>query len=67
MDGHKVKTVAKPDKRGRYGITVNARKMRFGVHRVKAVVVFAPASQTKPRTLRIVVIRCRPPAPKFTG
>src|SRR5439155_1399544 len=34
LDGHKVKTLVKPDAHGRYGIKVNARKLKFGVHRV---------------------------------
>ena len=67
LDGRKVKTVTAPDKRGRYGIKVNGGKLRFGVHRVKIVVVFTPASQTKSKTLRVLVFRCRPPKPKFTG
>jgi len=46
---------------------VNGGKLRFGVHRVKIVVVFTPASQTKSKTLRVLVFRCRPPKPKFTG
>jgi hypothetical protein len=67
VDGHKVKTLTKPDAHGRYGIKVNVRDKRYGVHRVKAVVTFMPGSETKPVTLHLVVIRCRPAAPKFTG
>jgi hypothetical protein len=34
---------------------------------VKVVVTFTKASETRPQTLHMLVIRCRPPAPKFTG
>jgi hypothetical protein len=68
VDGHKVKTVTTPDSHGRYGIKLNAHKMRYGAHRVKVVVVFTPVSETRSVTLHMAVIRCRPlPVPKFTG
>ena len=67
LDGRKVKTVTGPDKSGRYGIKVNTRKLSFGVHRVKILVAFIPASQTKSKILRVLIFRCRPPKPKFTG
>ena len=41
LDGRRVKTITKPDRSARYGIDVNARKLRFGVHRVKVIVVVA--------------------------
>jgi len=43
------------------------RKLRAGAHRVKVVVSFAPCSETKPVTLLLAVVRCRPIHPKFTG
>ncbi len=67
MDGHKVKTVTRPDKQGRYGIKVSARKIGFGAHRIKVLVVFTTPSQTKSVTLHAVIVRCRVPQPKFTG
>jgi hypothetical protein len=67
LDGHKVKKLVAPDAHGRYGIRVNARKLKFGVHRVTVNVVFTAHSQTKPLKLTILVFRCRPPKPKFTG
>src|SRR5438270_9724 len=54
LDGRKVKKMTKADKRGRYGIKVKAGKLRFGVHRVKVIVVFAPGSETKPQTLSVL-------------
>jgi hypothetical protein len=79
LDGHKIKTVTRPDKNGRYLVNINVRKLGFGVHRVKMVVVFQPSSagsaatasaraaQTKSKTMYVVVARCRPPRPVFTG
>jgi hypothetical protein len=67
MDGHKLKTVTRPDKSGRYGVTVKAQKVSFGVHRIKVIVVFVAKSQTKPATLHMAIFHCRPPMPKFTG
>jgi hypothetical protein len=66
LDGP-VKTVKRPDKKGRYLININARKLGFGVRRVKIVVVFLPSGKTKSKTLHVVVARCRPPRPVFTG
>jgi hypothetical protein len=67
LDGRKVKTVAKPDAHGRYGIKVNARKLRAGAHRVKIVVTFVAGSETRPVTLLMALVRCHPIKPKFTG
>jgi hypothetical protein len=67
LDGPHVKTVTRPDKKGRYLVNINARKMGFGVHRVRIVVVFVSSSKTKSKTLYVLVARCRPPRPVFTG
>jgi hypothetical protein len=78
LDGHKVKTVTRPDKKGRWLVNINVRKLGFGVHRVKMVVAFQPGSTTsaatgsaraaaKSKTMNVVVARCRPPRPVFTG
>jgi hypothetical protein len=67
LDGRKVKSIARPDRKGRYGIKVNSRKLRFVVHRARMVVVFTTSSETKPQTLRLVLIRCPVPHPRFTG
>jgi hypothetical protein len=67
LDGHKMKTLTKPDRSRRFGITVSTSKLTFGVHRVKVRVVFKAGSETKPETMRILIFRCRPPRPTFTG
>ena len=67
VNGHKVKTVKHPDRHGRYGISVNPGSGGATVDRVKAVVRFTASSQTKAKTLHLVVIRCPQPQPKFTG
>jgi hypothetical protein len=67
LDGRKVKVLTHPDSRGRWGITVSARTLRYGAHHVKVVVAFVPSSQTKPRTISLLLVRCRPPKVQFTG
>jgi hypothetical protein len=67
LDGPKVKTLARSDKKGRYLVKINARKLGFGVHRVRIVVVFVPSSKNKSKTMYVLVARCRPPRPVFTG
>jgi hypothetical protein len=67
LDGPKVKTLKSPDRKGRYLINIEVRELRSGVHRVRIVVVFVPSSKTKSKTLHVVVARCRPPRPLFTG
>jgi hypothetical protein len=62
-----VKTVTRPDKKGRYLVNYNARELGSGVHRVKIVVAFKPSAKTKSKTMNVVVARCRPPRPVFTG
>jgi hypothetical protein len=67
LDGHKMKTLTKADRTRRFGITVSTSKLTFGVHRVKVQVVFKADSETKPETMRVLIFRCRPPRPSFTG
>jgi uncharacterized repeat protein (TIGR01451 family) len=67
LDGPHVKTLKRPDKRGRYLVNINARTLGSGVQRVKMVVVFVPSSKTKSKTMYVLVARCRPPRPVFTG
>jgi uncharacterized repeat protein (TIGR01451 family) len=66
LDGP-VKTLKRPDRKRRYLVNINARKLGFGVHRVRIVVVFKPSSKTKSKTMHVLVARCRPPRPVFTG
>jgi hypothetical protein len=65
LDGSHVKTLKRPDRKGGYLISISARKLGFGVHRVRIVVVFVPTSNTRSTTLHVVLARCHPP--RFTG
>jgi hypothetical protein len=67
LDGRKLATVLKADKKGRYSVKISARHLKFGAHRVKVIVVFESKSQTATKTFKILVFRCHPPQPKFTG
>jgi hypothetical protein len=70
VDGHKVKTLTKPNaKGGAWKLPINIRKVGYGAHRVIAKVQFAKSSGTKARTLRLSFSRCASAAaqPKFTG
>jgi hypothetical protein len=70
VDGHKVKTLTKPNaKGGAWKLPINIRKVGFGSHRLIAKVQFAKSSGTKARTLRLSFSRCASAAaqPKFTG
>jgi len=69
LDGKRVRTLLKPNRKGVYSIRVNPARYRVGVHRLVATVTFKPATRTKPRTLRASFQRCaqRLAAPRFTG
>ena len=70
VDGHKVKTLTKPNaKGGAWKLPINIRKVGYGSHRLIAKVQFAKSSGTKARTLRLSFSRCASAAaqPKFTG
>src|SRR6266545_2222737 len=59
VDGHKVKTLTKPDaKGGAWKLPINIRKLGYGSHRLLAKVQFAKSSATKARTLRLSFSRC---------
>ncbi|UTI64569.1 hypothetical protein NBH00_24945 [Paraconexibacter antarcticus] len=51
----------------RYLIVVPAGTVTYGTHRVTATIVFTAASRTKTKTLTMIITRCRPPKPHFTG
>ena len=70
VDGHKVKTLTKPNgKGGSFKLPINVRKLGYGSHRLRVTVQFAKSSGTKARTLRLSFSRCAGAAaqPKFTG
>jgi uncharacterized repeat protein (TIGR01451 family) len=66
VDGKKVKVVRKPVG-GRYTLSVDARKLEKGAHKVKAVVTFNSGVTPKKRTLSLTFFRCAAAKPKFTG
>jgi hypothetical protein len=69
LDGHQVKRIVAKRGQKAFALTVDPRKIGFGVHRVRARVVFAAASDTAPRTLRLSFQRCgrQTGTPQFTG
>jgi hypothetical protein len=69
VDNKKVKTLTKPNKGGRWALSVNMRKIAYGSHRVTAKVEFAKSSGTKAKTLRLSFSRCgaNNVRPQFTG
>jgi hypothetical protein len=69
VDGKKVKTVTRPDSKGRWSLGITPKKYAFGAHKVRVTVEFAANSGTKTKTLRLTFNRCRPAIvkPKFTG
>jgi uncharacterized repeat protein (TIGR01451 family) len=69
LDGKKVKTLRKPDKKGLFQLRVDPRRLKLGVHRLVANVTFKAATGTKPKTLRLSFQRCgrKLVSPRFTG
>jgi hypothetical protein len=69
VDGRKVKTVNKPNAKGRWSLALNMRSIAYGTHRVRARVQFAKSSGTQPKTLRLSFNRCHAAGarPQFTG
>jgi hypothetical protein len=69
LDGRQVERIVAKRGQTTFALTVDPRKIGFGVHRVRARVVFASASRTAPRTMRLSFQRCarRAGTPRFTG
>jgi hypothetical protein len=70
VQGRRVKTLARPNRGAEWVLSTRVRGLpKHGPYRVRARVEFAPSSQTKPQTLRMMVSRCRSGAsqPTFTG
>lgn len=71
VDNRRVRTLTRPDKRGRYVYKLDPRKFDPGSHRVTARVTFSPTTGTTARTLRSTFRRCaavsRRVSPRFTG
>lgn len=70
VDGRRIAAVARPDGRGAFTVRIDPRRMRAGVHRVRARVQFQAGSGSA-RTLTMSFRVCARPAaqaqPKFTG
>ena len=70
IDGRKVKTFRRAAGEGtRFVYKVNPARYGKGIHRLKARVVYNPASQTRARTLQMSFERCvkQVVKPQFTG
>lgn len=61
VDGRAVSVRTKPDADGRWRRALRLRELRYGFHRVRAVVQFVPESATAPQALSLRFSRCRPP------
>ena len=61
VDGRAVSVRTKPDADGRWRRALRVRELRYGTHRVRAVVQFVPESVTAPQELTVRFSRCRPP------
>lgn len=69
LDGRIVRNLRRPNSGTRFVLPVDPRRMKVGVHRVLARVVFTTASGTRTRTLRVTFSKCarRATSPQFTG
>jgi len=71
LDGKTVKTLTKPDKQGRWLISVAKKNLKKGSHLVVATVTFTAASKTKTRKLQLRFSVCGQVKPQkaegFTG
>lgn len=69
VDNRKVKTLRKPNKKGKWTLTVNMRRIGYGKHKVRAKVEFARTSGTATKNLNLSFNRCGGGAvrPQFTG
>src|SRR5829696_3062597 len=67
LDGDRIKTVTRPNARGRYAWTVLCNHLRVGAHRASAVVTFEEGSSPARQTLRFQITRAGQGSPRFTG
>ena len=58
LDGRKLRTVSRPDGRGRFGVTVQRRTLSPGKHVLRAKVVFKRSAKRRPAWLRLPIERC---------
>jgi hypothetical protein len=65
LDGRRVRTVTRPDRSGRFSVTIQRTSLSPGRHRVVAKVIFTRAAHRPPKILSLTIKRClRHPAPK---
>ncbi|WP_320668749.1 vWA domain-containing protein [Patulibacter defluvii] len=69
LNGRTLRTLTKPNAKGRYRIDLRTRRLAYRTHRLTATVTFVSEAKTKAKTLRLAFSRCRPivVTPKFTG
>lgn len=70
VHGKRVKTLERPNRGSKWVLSTRVHGLpKHGPYRVRARVEFTASSQTKPKTLRMLVSRCRSGAsrPTFTG
>jgi hypothetical protein len=58
LDGRRLRTVSRPDGRGRFGVTVQRRTLRPGKHVLRAKVIFKRSARRRPVWLRLPIERC---------
>jgi hypothetical protein len=66
IDGRRAATVTKA-RNGRFGLSLDTRRLAAGTHRVTARVHFKRSAHTRTRTLRSHFLRCRAARAQFTG
>jgi hypothetical protein len=59
LDGRRLSTVRRADRRGRWSARVAPGRLRRGIHRLSATVAFTASSGERTRTLRSSFSRCR--------
>jgi hypothetical protein len=58
LDGRRLETVSRPDRRGRFGVTVHRRTLAPGKHVLRAKVVFVRRAKRRPAFLTLRIQRC---------
>jgi plastocyanin len=58
LDGRRIETVSRPDRRGVFGVTVQRRSLRAGKHVLRAKVIFKKRARRKPEFLTLRFRRC---------
>ena len=68
LDGRRLRTVRRPDRAGRFGVTIQRRNLSPGRHKLRAKVIFTRAADRPPKFLSMTFRRClRHPAPKLVA